>query len=382
MAISINIGGSRQAWEMDVSTPPVERVQKGRMFLGLFVIVFALFWGGLPVLGLVESLEEGRMGPETAMFLIFPAIGIGIFLFGVHNLMWRRRVAFDGQAFTVSERGLRGGAEWREPLSAYRGVMSRTQRVSTKNSSYLLYIIDLVHEDFDRKINLYTNTSKQGFREKWESYARALNLPAMEEGEGGMVRREAADLDKSVGELIGEGKVIIDRDAISRPARGVAVTHEGDVTVITRTGPVNRWWGALIGVLFPLIFVGVAIYSPDMPAFVRLLVGGLGALFEVIFVIGVLTDLLSRQRLRIGPAGVWVNRAYAGSETKGKRIEAANIETVKLGGKSDRSVTAVMIASDTETLKFGGGLPRASLEFVMNTILAKIAESERYRRRG
>ena len=134
---------------------------------------------------------------------------------------------------------------------------------------------------------------------------------------------------------------------------------------------------ALIAVLFPLIFVGVAVYAPDMPPFMRYLFSGLGALFEVLFVIGVLVDLLSRQRLRVGPAGVWVNRAYSGSESKGKRIEAAGIETVTIARKSSGSRPALAISSDRETLNFGGGLPRRSLEFAMNTVLAKIAETGR-----
>ena len=382
MAISINLGGRRQSWEMDISSPPVQRVQKGSMVFGLFMVVFALFWGGFPTLGLISELRAGRFEPETIIFLIFPVVGVGILLFGLHSLLWRRVVAFDGQAFTVSESGLKGGTEWREPVSAYQGVMRSTRRVKTKNSSYTLYMVDLVHErDSDRNINLYTDTSESGLRGKWESFAQRLNLPALDEGEDGMVRREAGDLDKSVAELIGEGKVEIDYESLSRPARGVAVHFEGDVTVITRTGPANPWWGSLIGVLFPLIFVGVALFAPDMPAFARWLFGGMGALFEVIFVIGVLTDLLSRQRLRVGPAGVWVNRAWANSETKGERIEAADIETVTLARKSDGGRPAVQIASDRDKLKFGAGLPRRSLEFVMNTILAKIAETERYRRR-
>ena len=43
-----------------------------------------------------------------------------------------------------------------------------------------------------------------------------------------MVRRDAGDLDKSVGELIQEGKVDIDYDTLSRPAEGLAVDIEGD----------------------------------------------------------------------------------------------------------------------------------------------------------
>jgi hypothetical protein len=380
MAITINLGARGQRWEMDLSTLPAERVQTGSRAMGVFLVIFALFWGGFPVLGLVSELQAGRFGTETLLFLIFPLVGVGLLLFGVHSLMWRRRIAFDGNAFTVAEHGLRGTKQWREPLSGYQGVLRHSRRVRTKNSSYTLYMIDLVHPDSDRRINLYTDTSDNGLRDKWEAFARRLSLPALEQGMGGMVRREAEDLDKSVGELIAEGKVEIDYDALSRPAKGLAVSFEGDVAVLTRTGPANTWWGSLIAVLFPLIFVGVAIYAPDMPGFTRYLFGGLGALFEVLFVIGVLTDILSRQRLRVGPAGVWLNRAYSRSESKGKRIETAEIETVTIARKSSGSRPALAIASDRATLNFGRGLPRPSLEFAMNTVLGKIAETGRRRR--
>ncbi len=379
MTITIDLGSRGKRWELDLSTPPVERIQRGSRVFGVFLVVFALLWGGIPVMGLVSEVQAGRFGVESLLFLIFPTIGVGVLLFGIHSLMWRRRIAFDGSAFTVAEHGLKGTRQWSEPVSAYHGVLRHTRRVRTKNRSYTVYLIDLVHPDEDRKINLYTSTKEGGFREKWEQFARDVGLPALEEGEAGIVRREAEDLDKSVGDLIGEGKVAIDREVLSRPPTGLAVGYEGDVVVLTRTGPTSAWWGSVLAVLFPLIFVGVAVYAPNVPATARYLFGGIGALFEIVFMIGVLTDLLSRQRLRIGPAGVWVNRAYRHSESKGRRIEADRIETVTIARKSDASRPALAIASDHETLTFGNGLPRRALEFAMNTVLAKIAETRRRR---
>lgn len=381
MALTITLAGRGKQWEMNLSNLPVERVQTGARVLGVFFIVFGLFWGGAPILGLVEDVGAGEFSTESLLFLIFPVIGVGILLFGVHNLIWRRRIAFDGHEFSVEEQGLRGTKRWREPLSTFQGVLRHTRAVRTKDRSYTLYMIDLVHPQSDRGINLYTSASESGFREKWEAYARRLALPALEEGAGGMVRREAEDLDKSVGELIEEGKVDIDYDMLARPAKGLAVSFEGDVVVLTRTAPVNPWWGSLIAVLFPLIFVGVAIFAPDMPTLSRLLFGGVGTLFEVLFVVGVLIDLLSRQRLRIGPEGARVSRAYARREGVGKNLGIAEIETVTIATKSAGSRPALAIAGDRETLTFGRGLPGWSLEFAMNAVLAKIAEVRRRQRR-
>ena len=381
MAIAINLGGHGKRWELDLSAVPVERVQSGGRAFGVFLIVFALIWGGAPVFGLVSELQAGRYGPEILLFLIFPVVGVAVLLFGLHSLMWHRRIAFDGKVFTVAESGLKGTRRWSEPLSAYQGVMRHTRRVRTKNSSYTLYMIDLVHPDAARKINLYTARTERGFREKWESFARRLGLPALEMGEGGMVRREAEDLDKSAAQLVAEGKVEIDRDALLQPGDAISVRHEGDTVVLTRTRPVNPWWGWLLALLFPLVFVGVAIYAPDMPSPARLVLGAVGAVLEIAFAIGVATDLLSRQRLRVGPDGVQVNRAYARRETAGKSLASPEIETVMLAAKSDGARPALTIAGDRESLRFGRGLPRRSLDFALNTVLSKISESRRRRQR-
>jgi hypothetical protein len=194
-----------------------------------------------------------------------------------------------------------------------------------------------------------------------------------------MVRRDSGDLDKSVGELIQEGKVDIDYDALSRPAAGLEVDIDGDTIAITRTGPQNPWWGSLIAVLFPLIFVGVGFFVSDLGLFGRVIFGGMGLLFEVLFVIGVYQDLTTRARLRVGPDGVRVNKVGSRGENKGKFIPAAEIEAVTMKRKDNGGRSSVVISSDRENLRFGVGLPRMSLEFAMNTVLAKVAETERRR---
>ena len=379
MGVSINVGGGGRGrnWRIDVAAPPVEAHQTGSRGGALFMILFALVWGGIPVAGLVSMIGSGEAGPELLLFLLFPAIGLVMLAFGVHSLLWRKTVSFDGRAFSVREKGLFGEKSWTEPLSAYEGVVCSTRRVKTKNSSYTLHMVDLVHPDPDRRINLYTDTSGNGFRSVWESYARQLNVPAFEESEGGVLRREAADLDKSVGELVREGKVAVDYDVLARPAEGLAVDFEGDGVVITRTGPQNPWWGSLGAVLFPLVFVGIGLFAPDMDMFGRVMFGGVGMLFEILFAAGVYNDLTSRARLRAGPDGVRVNKARSSGEDRGKFIPAAELESVVVSKKGNEWKASVVIASDRETLRFGSGLPRGSLDFVANAILAKAADAER-----
>lgn len=384
MGISLNVNLSKrsQRFELDISHLPVVAQRKKSRLLGVFIVIFALVWGGFPVAGIAAILSgDQAFEPAMIVFLLFPLLGLGIFAFGVHQLVWRKTITLDRDFVTVVERGLRGAKQWREQLANYTGVLQRTRRVRTKNSSYTLYIVDLIHEDDSKKINLYTDTGEAGHRAKWEAYARALELPALEQGQGGVLRREAADLDKSVGELIGEGKVEIDFDALTRTAKGLSVDYEGDTVVLTRTGPKHPWWGMLIGVTFPLVFVAVALMAPGMPWFMRILFGGLGAVFEIVFVLGVLWDLVSRQRIRVGPRDLKVSTVSPWGEKEGKQMPIGGIENVTIARDSNGASPAVVMAGDADTLKFGSGLSGSSLDFVMNTVLAKVAEAERYNRR-
>ncbi len=381
IGLYVNPGRSAQRFELDIGHLPVTARRTNSRVLGVFIVIFALVWGGFPTVGIFAILGDGQtFEPAMLMFFLFPAIGVGMLLYGIHLLVWRKTITLDRGSVAVVESGLRGTKEWREQLANYIGVLRRVRHVRTKNSSYTLYIIDLIHENESKTINLFTDLTEASHRAKWESYARALEMPALEQGQGGLLKRDAADLDKSVGELIKEGKVEVDFDALTRTARGLAVEIEGDSVVLTRTGPRYPWWGMLIAVAIPLVFVAVALLAPNMPLFMRIAFGGLGAIFEVAFIIGMIRELLSRQRLRVGPRQLWVSVVSPWGEKKGKPIPVGEVESVTIAGGSGNAMSAVVIASDTETLKFGAYLPRPSLDFVMNTVLAKLAEAERYRR--
>lgn len=72
----------------------------------------------------------------------------------------------------------------------------------TKNK----YIIELYHKNPQKTAPLYISTKGKNIRKIWEYYAQKLNLPAVVLTDEGMVRREVSDLDKSIKEMVEEGK--------------------------------------------------------------------------------------------------------------------------------------------------------------------------------
>ena len=200
-----------------------------------------------------------------------------------------------------------------------------------------------------------------------------MNLPALEQRNGDLVARELGDLDKSVTELLDEGKLAIDYGALGQRAKGLAADIEGDAVVVTRTEPRNSPLGCLFACLFPLIFVYVGFFLDGVPRPFGWLFGMAGILFEVVFVIAVAWDIVSRERIRVSFEDMRINAVSPWGETKGKTVPVELIEGVEIGSTPGRRRKSLVVASDDGTLTFGQGLSQASLEFVRSTVLAKLS---------
>lgn len=372
----MNLAVPSTSWEIDLGRLPVSVERNAGVVFGLLIFLFGCVWGGFPVFGLIQNGFDLGRGPEQLLFLIFPIVGIGIALYGLHMILHRKSITIDRYFVAVAERGLLGARQWREQISGYQGVLARTRRVSTKHSSYTLYLVDLKHDDDARTINLYTARGDRHWRGRWEDYARRLGLPALEEGADGLVQRDVDDLDKSVTELLQEGKVAVNHDLLAQNgAKGVHAEARGDALVLTRTGPQNPLWGWLLGVAFPSVFIYFGLFFDDTPMIARFFLGGLGILFAAAFLWAGIWDRISRQRLVITPDYAHLHAVSPFGASKGKRLAIAEVEGVEVqrGRKNDRRF-ALTIATDNKSLRFGLGLPAASLDYIRNAVLAQLAE--------
>lgn len=354
---------------------PVTVTRRAGRFHAGFICVFALIWGGFPPVALFAVGGEIDWS-MIWIVVLFPLIAVGLFLFGLRQWRWYKTVTMAEDRVGVVEGGLFSTSTWEEPLSAYEGVVARSKRVSRSSrsgsSSYTVYLVDLYHADDDRTITLFSSTSERDWRSSWEDAARKLGLKALEESGDGLIERDPEDLDKSVADLMEEGKVAVDYDLLQEKAEGIAVDIEGETMVVTRAGPQNGPLGSLIFLLFPWIFIWVGFYS-DAPGVVGWIFGAFGILFEVLIVLLVAWDFLSRQRIRIGRDFVRVCDVSRWGETKGKSLPVEEIEVVKLGGEAKKkSKPGLNILGDCGKLRFGRGLPEETLHFIRNLVLAKI----------
>jgi hypothetical protein len=357
--------------KVDLDNLPAEHDEKGLKLLGVFLVIFALVFGGVAAMVLIASMVRGEFDEDLLFMAIFAMMGIGQLVLGLTLMFRSKKFRIDRTGVSVEQLGLFGRKFWSEPFSHYKGVLSREQFHSGgRNSpSYTLHIVELAHEEKRKNIQLYASRSEEGFRRIWEDYCRKLGMPALEaDGDGYMVR-SVEDLDKSVVQLVREGKVDIDFDASKRIPPALAVKLDGDnivATVIRRKVP--AMWG-LISAIVPSILVYAGFFMKDGPV----ALGVAGMVFMLIIIGAVVWPLVARQRMRVSGRGVHVCRVWPWGETAGKRLSTEEIETVKICKKDHTRNEAVWVSGDKESLAMGEGMNRDALAWLRNCILKVLA---------
>ena len=146
-------------------------------------------------------------------------------------------IRIDRNGVEVEIKGPVRTTRWREDLSAFQGVRRRTvsERQGTGRSARHVtrHLVELVHGDEDKSLQLYAAGAEDGVRGLWEQASRTLDLPALDETASGIVARAPEDLDKSIRDLAGEGKVTAEFDTDKPPPLGIDWERDGAALHVT-----------------------------------------------------------------------------------------------------------------------------------------------------
>lgn len=369
--MKLNMGANRSATtKIDLDSLPVENVEKSRGGGG-FLMGFALLWGGLPTIGLVVAIISGQFEPGLLFILLFTVIGAGLFMLGLSMFFKKKKTRFDELGVSVEQSGLFGDKSWSEPYSGYLGVLSRSEYHSGgKNSpSYTLCIVELAHAEKEKVVRLYTSRSEEGHRKIWEEYCRKLNMSAVEKDGDGYSERGVEDLDKTVAELVREGKVDLDFDTTSNIPPELQLVPEGDELLITVIKKKLSIIGALIGLSIPSVFIYVGFFVKQAP----IMFGIMGILFLLAIVAGITWSLVSKQCARVSVSGIHVFSMHPWGETGGSRMRGEEIESIRVCAKEGRGAEAVWLTGDSASISVGQGLKREPLEWLKSCILKVLA---------
>lgn len=361
----------QQQFHLEVSRLPAERELRGVRSLGVFLMLFSLVWGGVPAATLILALAKNGFSPAMMPALVFPVVGIGLFLVGVNQFFLRGRVRIEEAAVLFERRSLFKRVEWTEPLARYAGLLYRTEYHSggKNRPSYTLHIVELHHPEKARRVAICQSKSPEGMRQAWENSCRALKMPALEESGGTLLRREPTDLDKSVRDLAREHKLGLSFDPHQPPPEGIRLDIGRDELRLAIGVPALPLKVAIPWEIVSLLMIVLPFLVRAAPWFVAWV--GLASL-----AVPVAWRTLSgrfRQVLSVSRAGVrvgWETPWGPASETV---LPSAEIEQVELRRGSGGQSPTLHIITDRREISVGPFLKPAARDWLRNCILAVIS---------
>lgn len=226
------------------------------------------------------------------------------------------------------------------------------------------------HNDRKKTVRLYESRSDLGFRSVWEDYCRQLNLPALELDGARTIKRDAADLDKSVKELVKEGKLKVGFDPARPPPGELALRVDGTVlefTVVRKKA--SSLAGMFIMLAFPAVLMGIGFLVKGVPA----AVGVAGAVLFALFLLFSVWSMLTREQIRIAADEVQTRQLTPWGASGGESVRSSEIETVRIGTEDGRGQDAVLLETDAGIVSIGRGLSPDSLEWLKSCILRVIS---------
>lgn len=180
---------------------------------------------------------------------------IGEAVFRVMGPRWRKVYTLDS-SMVVCETA---DGTWTEAIDHYQSVYwyTETRRSGKNRNTY--QVVELRHgSDHERNVRLVDTTRRGDVRRKWESFARAVHLPATKDlGGGKILRREPEDLDLSIRQLVEKGSLIDDFDPDRAVPAGIR-WHQRDGRLVAKVRRASLFYLFIIVVVLILgVFVAI-----------------------------------------------------------------------------------------------------------------------------
>ncbi len=297
-----------------------------------------------------------------------------------------RTIEIQRDLVRVTEMGVSGEQKWEEPVSAFRGVLRRTDKedrhvVTGPWSSATVWVtvhrVELVHPDSGKTLRLYLADTDEGIRKVWRDTARALDLPAVDETTDGIVTYAPEDLDKSIPELAAEGKVLRPVNADAPPPKGITrerVHGEVHLTIGAVKLERNAIEVAIAGFVLVLVFHIFGLMGSALPY----------ALGAIILILGgsAFADMIVSRRIVITPREVRYFRKSPFGTFGLKAIPLNELKSVRrisitwIRGPVGRHDDKLVMESDTATISIGR-LGEHQLRWLEQFILAASIDAPR-----
>ncbi len=351
----------------DLCELPAKYIDCGCRGIGILVGLVALFVASSMWPVLMSTPFDGGRSAEWWMIAILVFGGFAVFIVALHMMTLRMTTTIDREHVKRESVSLFGRRCWDEPLQNYRGVLKRSEfhEGRTGDRSSMLYIVELDHEDKQKRVPLYQSKSEEGLRARWEDCCRQLGLPGLEE-DGGEIRvRPVVDVNKSVRELAAEGKVDVAFDPASPPPAGLYVSVDGKtLRIARRTVRIS-----------PLAMIPVTVLTAMAALVVFFDVGPVWAVLLVAFVVALVMlaacwTFIVTPVLVLGGGQVRRVRVTPWGETAGETVKVEAIVSVRIARPPWSRRDALLIETREGDQVFGPGLSADALSWLKRCVLA------------
>lgn len=334
----------------------------------IVLILFGASWVIIPLT--ITFQDPNRSWPALALLAAFAVIGAGLAYGGFAGLYRREWAVLGHDGVEHHYVSLRRSTSWSEPFSAYKGVRYRKESVRRNNRHIDFQIIELLHDDREKCIPLFVSRSREVPRAKLESYARALNLPALEFEGRSLSVREQGDLDKPLAELVAEGKVASEFDSDEAPPEGLSVTRDSPdsftIGFTVHRKPVSYYvTGLAIGLLMIAAgsFIGGIVHIST----------GFGLILCWVSIGGLYRDRTTRRALRVDRGQVSVNDPLRSKRRQLSTLSFDEIESIFVDDSKGYADEPVVIVSDGGRMSVGGGLSPEATRWLRDFLIAAVA---------
>ncbi len=368
--------------DFDVSHRPTEakdRVSKKKVYTGIAAGIILIVLGFLSNFGAVDnalfagtdfSLSSDDISVFSASWLF---VALGLFLITTRlSLLFYGRDFFIGHKFAavVIQKPFEKSQRMADSLDKYIGVRYRTRIVNVLGlTSFTQHIIDLQHPNEIKTIPLYITKNGENISKKWEELARIMQKPAVFNTDDGIVEIEPQDIQKTLPDLISEGKVAVSEENLSPKPHAFKIVENKDFCQIEpkiRDSAFSLFSGILcFSLFFGILFLSFVLHLP-LTYFPLLLAG------SVLFVIVPSALFFRRKRVIISAQGIRIKSKWLFFPSVGFLISPDQLEYNYVIPNSYDFKYTLVLGADGKTAHIGRGLPKEDLDWLRNFINVQI----------
>ena len=365
---------------------PMKHSISGNRFAGAIALLVGSVWVSLFVDDIFKALEPAPLLPDLLMMVFLTLPGIFVLIYGISQYIYHEETTIHQDSITWKRRGVSGQREWQESISNYEGVLKEhqysDQSDSSRGPSRMIYLIRLLHTDSGKDVMLYRAESSMlisptDWLEKWKRYAELLQLPVLEQTEGGMSSSDVGGLNEPLINRIRDRKLQVIHIDPSEAKLGLTANLERDEDLWMITCyPVWTAWKSIAGMIVLIVaLLGSYAYGLMDPQLFKYLLFSVPVCMIAIG-LSIRKHIAHPEQLALDKEFIYYRYRdkRKGSVTEDIPLHSICNISVKSNPMHFRSAADIVIEEENRSIRFGWWLPKKTKLRIKSLLLSLIAK--------